>query len=51
MKIYKAKIQVWTGREFLVLDFPMADNGQSLGSVIREYVSAMECRLIYWCRV
>jgi hypothetical protein len=51
MKIDKAKIEVWTGRSFLVLDFQQAPTEESLGAVIREYVEAMGLRLVYWCKL
>ncbi|ABW31517.1 hypothetical protein [Acaryochloris marina] len=51
MNIYVAQIEVWNGRTFQVIDFQMADNGESLGTVIREYVAAIGLRLVYWCKL
>ncbi|NJM68157.1 MAG: hypothetical protein HC851_22045 [Acaryochloris sp. RU_4_1] len=50
MAIHMAKIEVWNGRTFLLLDFRQAPTEESLGSVIREYVAAMGLRLVYWCK-
>lgn len=50
MEILAAKILAWNGHAFLQLDFRIALTEDSLGSVIREYVAAMELRLIYWCK-
>jgi hypothetical protein len=51
MKILAAKILAWNGRSFLALDFQIAPTEESLGLVIREYVSAMDLRLVYWCKL
>ena len=51
MKIHAAKIEVWNGRSFQVIDFQQAQTQESLGAVIREYVGVMGLRLVYWCRV
>ena len=48
MKIHVAKIEVWNGRSFQLIDFQQAQTQESLGSVIREYVAAMGLKLIYW---
>ena len=50
MKYHIAKIEVWDGRTFQILDFQMAQTQESLGSVIREYVAAHKLRLVYWCK-
>lgn len=51
MKLQIAKIMVWNGRTFQLIDFHQAQTQDSLGAVIREYVAAMDLRLVYWCRV
>lgn len=52
MKLLVAKVLVWNGRSFMMInDFKQADNGESLGSVIREYVAAKDLRLVYWVKV
>ena len=51
MKIHAAKIEVWNGRTFQLIDFHQAETQESLGAVIREYVAAMGLRLVYWCKV
>ena len=51
MKFHIAKIEVWNGRSFQVIDFQQAQTQESLGAVIREYVAAMGLKLVYWCRV
>ncbi|UJB73133.1 hypothetical protein HRE53_30970 (plasmid) [Acaryochloris sp. 'Moss Beach'] len=51
MKIHLAKILVWNGLNFQIIDFKQAQTQESLGSVIREYVAAMDLRLVYWCKV
>ncbi|QUY45783.1 hypothetical protein [Acaryochloris marina] len=50
MKIHIAKIEVWNGRTFQLIDFQQAQTQESLGSVIREYVAAMDLKLVYWCK-
>lgn len=50
MKIHIAKIEVWNGRTFQLIDFQQAQTQESLGSVIREYVTAMDLKLVYWCK-
>ncbi|UJB72749.1 hypothetical protein HRE53_29485 (plasmid) [Acaryochloris sp. 'Moss Beach'] len=51
MKMYVAKIEVWNGRTFQLIDFQQAQTQESLGSVIREYVAAMGLSLVYWSKV
>lgn len=51
MKIHFAKIEVWNGRSFQLIDFEQAQTQESLGAVIREYVAAMDLRLVYWSKV
>ncbi|KAI9129393.1 hypothetical protein [Acaryochloris sp. CCMEE 5410] len=51
MKIHIAKIEVWNGRSFQLIDFHQAQTQESLGAVIREYVAAVGLRLVYWCKV
>ncbi|MGR3280734.1 hypothetical protein ACSYAD_37390 [Acaryochloris marina NIES-2412] len=51
MKMYVAKIEVWNGRTFQVIDLQMAQTQENLGAVIREYVAAMGLRLMYWSKV
>lgn len=47
MKIHVAKIEVWNGRTFQLIDFQQAQTQESLRSVIREYVAAMDLWLVY----
>ncbi|ABW32318.1 hypothetical protein [Acaryochloris marina] len=51
MKFHVAKLLVWNGRSFLMVDIQMTQTQESLGSVIREYVASMGVQLVYWCKV
>ncbi|WP_261891675.1 hypothetical protein [Acaryochloris marina] len=51
MTIHVAKILVWNGLNFQLIDFKQAQTQESLGLVIRGYVAAMGLRLVYWSRV
>lgn len=51
MKIHVAKIEVWNGRSFQLINFKQVQTQESLGAVIREYVAAMGLRLVYWAKV
>ncbi|ABW33166.1 hypothetical protein [Acaryochloris marina] len=48
IKMYVAKIEVWNGRSFQLIDFQQAQTQESLRLVIRECVAAMGLKLIYW---
>ena len=50
MNIDVAKIEIWNGCSFKVIDFKQSQTQDSLGAVIREYVAVMGVRLIYWCK-
>ncbi len=50
MKIHVAKIEVWNGHTFQLIDSQQAQTQKSLGAVIREYVAAMDLKLVYWCK-
>ncbi|WP_187152970.1 hypothetical protein [Acaryochloris marina] len=51
MKIHIAKVEVWNGRSFQLIDFQQAQTQESLGAVIREYAAAIGVRLVYWSKV